>query len=210
MTFNFTTNFIQNKVQEMLPRNANIVDWFAALNEVLPKYEITSVERIAAFMAQCAHESLDFTVLEENLNYSEIGLLRIFPKYFDSDSAAAYARQPEKIANIVYANRMGNGNTASGDGWTYRGRGIIQLTGRANYTAATNDIYGTQILIEHPWVIMKPEVAVEVACWFWNRNRLNRLADQDDIDAITYRINGGYTGKEERADFYNRNKNILA
>ena len=107
---------------------------------------------------------------------------------------------------------MGNGNATSGDGWNYRGRGIIQLTGKENYTNASQDIYSNDFLVLHPWVVganLQPEVPVEVACWFWNKNKLNRLADADDINAITYRINGGYNGKEDRAKLYYRNINIL-
>jgi len=213
MTFDLANDFTVDKVIAMLPRDRSAAVWHPVLLDSLTRYQINTVNRVAAFMAQCAHESADFTVLEENLNYSASGLLRVFSKYFTADRAAQCERQPEVIANIVYANRMGNGPTESGDGYAFRGRGIMQITGRSNYTIASNDIYGSDFLIQHPWIVgsdQKPEVAVEVACWFWNRNRLNRLADDDDIDGITYRINGGWNGKEERTAYYQRNKNILA
>ena len=139
MSFEF--DFTQEKLASCLPRNKNISELFEALNEVLPKYEITSVGRVAAFLAQCGHESADFTVLKENLNYSADGLHKVFPKRFPTvESANPYNRNPEKIANKIYADRMGNGPESSGDGYKYRGRGAIQLTGHDNYKAFADSI----------------------------------------------------------------------
>jgi putative chitinase len=139
MSFEF--DFTQEKLASCLSRNKNIPDLFEALNEVLPKYEITSPQRVAAFLAQCGHESADFTVLKENLNYSADGLTKVFPKRFPTlDAANPYNRQPEKIANKIYADRMGNGPESSGDGYKYRGRGAIQLTGHDNYKSFADSI----------------------------------------------------------------------
>ena len=118
----------------LAPTNKNIDVWVEAMNTILPKYDIVTPKRLAAFLAQTAHESAGFTAVRENLNYSAQGLMKTWPARFNQTTAAAYARQPEKIANKVYANRMGNGDEASGDGWRYRGRGLIQFTGKANYT----------------------------------------------------------------------------
>lgn len=164
--------------------------------------------RQAAFLAQCAHESAEFTAVKENLNYSGTALRNIFGKYFRTDELVAqYARKPERIANRVYANRMGNGNEASGDGWRFRGRGLIQLTGRNNYTACGNDL---QInLIDNPEWLETPQGAVKSALWFWNRNDLNSYADVEDIRGMTKRINGGYHGLDDRIAKYNKAKEIL-
>jgi len=118
----------------LAPTNKNIDVWVEAMNTILPKYDIVTPKRLAAFLAQTAHESAGFTAVRENLNYSAQALMKTWPSRFNATTAAAYARQPEKIANKVYANRMGNGDEASGDGWRYRGRGLIQTTGKANYT----------------------------------------------------------------------------
>jgi putative chitinase len=210
MSFQFDEHLTIDIVQAMLPTNKQVEEWYPILFDILPRYAISTDNRVAAFMAQCAYESLDFTVLEENLNYSADALLRVFGKYFDQQTAPRAARKPEVIANTVYANRMGNGDYSSGDGWNYRGRGIIQLTGKTNYSLASNEIYSTDVLVQYPWVLSeKFEVAVEVACWYWFRNDLSIYADQDDIDTITYRINGGYHGKDQREANYERNKQLL-
>jgi len=203
-------NFTIDKLCAMLPHNPSANVWFLVLQDSMLYYEITTVNRVAAFVAQTAHESIEFTALEENLNYSTAGLLRIFPSYFDPALAAQCERRPQVIANIVYANRMGNGDADSGDGWTFRGRGLIQLTGRNNYEAASQAICDDDSLVKQPDAVSSQlEVSVEVACWFWYSNGLNELADADDIDSITKRITGGYTGKVERAANYQRNKIIL-
>ena len=165
--------------------------------------------RLSHFLAQTSHESGGFRLIEENLNYSADGLNKIFPKYFikAGRDAQAYHRQPEKIANVVYASRMGNGDTASGDGYKFRGRGLIQLTGRSNYTALSTDL-GVNIE-ETVAYLTTPEGAVESAAWFWNKNGLNSLADKDDVVAVTKRINGGTIGLEDRQKHTAHFKNIL-
>lgn len=192
------------QLQDIIPRNSNISEWTAALNKVLPEYEINTPGRVAAFLAQTAHESAGFTALKENLNYRATSLRKVFGKYFPNDSIAEeYANKPNKqeaIANRVYANRMGNGDEASGDGYRYCGRGLIQLTGRNNYQAFA-DSTGMNI-DDVPDYLETPEGAVASACWFWKTNKLNRYADDNDITTLTKRINGGTIGLDERMAHY--------
>ena len=198
----------EDKLQKCLPKNKHVPELLEALLEVLPNYEINTVERVAAFLAQCGHESLDFTVLHENLNYGAKGLRGIFPKYFGDDHMAAqYERKPEKIANKIYGGRMGNGPESSGDGYRYRGRGAIQLTGYNNYSAFAESIdMSVDDVVEYCETL---EGAIESACWFWTKNNLNDIADDGDMLKLTKRINGGTIGLEERTSHYNRNLDIL-
>ena len=177
------------------------------LNTVLPKFEIDTPLRKAHFLAQLAHESGGLKYQEENLNYSAKGLRSVFGKYFKtSEMAEAYARKPEKIANRVYANRMGNGDEASGDGWKYRGRGLIQLTGKDNYRRFAQD-YGVDC-VNNPDLILDPELALTSACWFWKRRKLNQYADEDDIHMVTKRINGGTNGLLHRQHYLDSFKDL--
>jgi len=145
----------------------------------------------------------------ENLNYSAKALRSVFDKYFKTKKQAEkYARQPEKIANRVYANRMGNGNEASGDGWKYRGRGLIQLTGKKNYRAFAKWV-GDDEIMDDPDLVASV-YAVQSAVYYWERNNLNRLADKDDIDAVTKKINGGFNGLAHRRDLLNKANGLLA
>ena len=172
-------------------------EWLEPLQETFDRYDMHTPKRQAAFVGQCAHESNNFTVLEENLNYSAAGLHATWPKRFPTlESAQAYHRQPEKIANKVYANRMGNGEEDSGEGWLYRGRGLIQLTGKTNYTLA-----GDALMVDFiysPDLILAPKYAALTAGWFWAKNNLNRLADTESWEALTRKINGGILGLEDR------------
>jgi len=180
-----------------------------SLKLLADKYGINTPLRLSHFLAQTAHESGGYRAIEENLNYSADGLNKIFPKYFKNAGrdAQAYHRQPEKIANIVYASRMGNGDTASGDGYKFRGRGVIQLTGRSNYTNFAKDM-GIQ-LEEAVSYLATPQGAVESGAWFWNKNGLNALADKDDVTAVTKKINGGTIGLEDRKKHTEDFKKIL-
>jgi putative chitinase len=206
MSFSF--DFTPEKLAHCAKRNKDIPGLFAALEEVLPRYEITTVERVAAFLAQCGHESVDFTVLQENLNYSAKGLSLTWPKRFPSEADAhPYHRNPEKIANRVYSSRMGNGDEASGDGWKYRGRGAIQLTGRDNYTAFAKSI--NKSLEDTVTYLETLPGAIESAAWFWKRNNLNALADARDIVTSTRRINGGTIGLEDRRRHFEHNLTVL-
>lgn len=170
------------------------------LPSVLKEFNITSINRLAHFLAQCAHESANFKAVRENLNYSEEGLLKVFPKYFDLHTAKMYARRPEMIANLVYANRMGNGNKDSGDGWKFRGRGYIQLTGKVNYEAFSEYIGDKNIMIDTDIVAVK--YPLTSAAWFFEKNKLWAICDEgiDDktITKLTKRINGGTNGLAER------------
>jgi putative chitinase len=207
MSFEF--DFTEEKLQKCLSRNKHIHDLFESLEKVLPKYEITTVERVAAFLAQCGHESADFTVLEENLNYGAKGLLGLFKKYFpNEDLAKQYERKPEKIANRIYANRMGNGPEESGEGWAHRGRGAIQLTGKLNYQAFANSIgLSLEDAITYCGTM---DGAIESACWFWQKNKLNAVADKKDVLLMTKKINGGTIGLEDRKKHYEHNVEVLA
>jgi putative chitinase len=202
--------FRLDHVQHILPRVKNPQEWLDSLLEVLPQYNITDVARTAAFMAQCAHESGGFTMLSENLNYSAQGLMGVFKKYFPTaDLANAYARQPEKIANRVYANRMGNGPEESGEGYKFRGRGLIQLTGKDNYRRCSQFLFEDETLLEKPDCLTHPYYALHSACWFWRVNKLNDLADAQDIRMMTKRINGGFIGLEDRIKHYNHALEVL-
>jgi putative chitinase len=169
--------------------------WLEPLLETFEKYDISTPKRQAYFIGQCMHESGGFKQLKENLNYSAKGLMATWPSRFpDIDTAEKYERNPEKIANKVYAGRMGN--TEDGDGAKYIGRGLIQLTGKENY-----DNCGSAIgvdLVANPDLLSTPKYAALSAGWFWNRKGLNALADADDIDTITKRINGGLIGIADR------------
>ena len=167
-----------------------------SLDTLASKYEINTPLRLAHFLAQTAHESGGFTAIVENLNYSADSLSKIFHKYFTDVDPNDYARQPEKIANRVYANRMGNGDEDSGDGFKFRGRGLIQLTGKNNYSAMAADL-GIDV-DQCSEYLETPEGACESAAWFWNKNGLNKLADADDVTAVTKKINGGTIGLEDR------------
>lgn len=171
------------------------------------EFEITTPLREAAWIAQIGHESNQLRSVSENLNYSSEGLIRTFPRYFNSSQAAVYARNPERIANRVYANRMGNGPEESGEGWRYRGAGLIQLTGKNNQHAAA-DYFGIDYNGIGDW-LRTPEGAARSAGWFWYVNALNELADVEDMRAITRKINGGYNGLEERMELYERAKQML-
>jgi putative chitinase len=178
-------------------KNPYIDQWYGALAQLMPDYDINTPHRVAHFVAQCAHESNNFLFVQENLNYKAVSLRKTFPKYFPTDELAAqYALKPERIANRVYANRMGNGDEASGDGWRYRGRGLIQLTGKDNYTFFAGSL---GIPVEEASEYLSTfEGAAQSACFFWEQNRLNRFADANDVKGLTRAINGGQIGLEDR------------
>jgi putative chitinase len=194
----------QQQLGACIGNNLYLEQWTDALNKILPDYEIDTPERVAAFVAQSAHESGNFTALHENLNYRAETLRKVFPKYFTDASAAQIASQPNKaelIANRVYANRMGNGDESSGDGYRYCGRGLIQLTGKSNYQAFAESI---ETPVEQiPEFLATFEGAIQSACWFWESNNLNQYADSGDVVTMTKRINGGTIGLEDRQKHYN-------
>jgi len=197
----------------LFPRNTDPNGWTESMNTVFPTYEINTPQRVSAFLAQCGHESGGWTVFQENLNYSAEGLNKIFGRYFPTlESAQPYARKPEMIANRVYSSRMGNGYEASGDGWKYRGRGPIQLTGRANYTQFAKEMFEDweSVVNEPDWVSEDKEFALMSAIWFWNKNGLNALADKEDLLTMTKRINGGTNGLDDRVAHYKEAIALLA
>ena len=197
-----------SQLKQMVTGITHVDHWIEAFDQLLPDYEINTPKRVAAFIAQCAHESGNFRFLKENLNYKAESLMKTFPKYFsDRDTANAYAKQPIKIANRVYANRMGNGDEASGDGYKYCGRGLIQLTGKTNYDwfAASLEISST----EASEYLETFEGAAQSACWFWESNNLNVEADAGDIKKMTKKINGGYIGLDDRIKHYEHALHIL-
>ena len=188
---------------ELFPNCEDPEGWVTAMNTAFPKYGIDTPRRIASFVAQCGHESGGWRTFSENLNYSAKALDAIFGKYFKraGRDAQDYHRQPEKIANVVYANRMDNGDTDSGNGYRYRGRGPIQLTGKANYLAFSKWIDMACVSNPH-WVTENKDIALASAIWYWDTNNLNKYADNDDIKTMTKRINGGYIGLEDRIHHY--------
>ena len=182
----------------------------AQIPGVVDKFEINTPLRLAHFLAQCGHESGGFKAVSENLNYGAAGLQSIFKKYFTAVSAKEYERKPEKIANIVYANRMGNGPQASGEGYKFRGRGYIQLTGKDNYTAfdktVEDDILATPELVATKYPLLS-------AAWFFHKNGLHKIADEGATDAVvtkvTKRVNGGTIGLPDRIKHFNEYNNLL-
>jgi putative chitinase len=172
----------------------------AQIPEVMDKFQINTPLRLCHFLAQCGHESGNFKAVNENLNYGAKGLRGIFPKYFPTDALAAeYERKPEKIANKIYGGRMGNGPEATGEGYKYRGRGYIQLTGKDNYSAfdkvVTEDITANPDLVATKYPLLS-------AAWFWNSRKLNEIADKGatdaEVTAITKKVNGGTIGLDDR------------
>jgi putative chitinase len=207
MSFELT----REQLSQLIPGNPYLDEWHEALTQLLPDYEINTPQRVAAFIAQCAHESGNFRALKENLNYRWETLRRLFPKYFPTDELAKqYASMPNKqeaIANRIYANRMGNGDEASGDGFRYCGRGLIQLTGKTNYSWFAASL---GIPVEEASEYLQTfEGAVQSACWFWESNNLNRFADVGDIKGLTRAINGGFIGLDDRIKHYNHALHVL-
>lgn len=192
---------------QILPNAGHVAGVFVAvLNTAMSQYQIVGAKRIAAFIAQVGHESGQLTFLVENINYSADALLKTWPARFDVEMASAAARKPEQIANIAYGNRMGN--TALGDGWKYRGRGLIQISGKNNYRAC-GEALGLD-LITQPELLEKPQHACMSAAWFWATNGLNTLADRGGFTGITQRINGGQNGAADRQTLYAQALKVLA
>jgi putative chitinase len=206
MAFDF--EFTKAHLKEMIGNNTYLEQWHSALTDICSEYGINTPVRLAAFVAQCAHESANFKFLRENLNYRAESLMRTWPRHFPTiEIARQYEKKPEKIANRAYANRMGNGDEASGDGWRYLGRGLIQLTGKENYTwfAASLNMEVDDV-VEYLGTF---EGAVQSACFFWESNELNKWADKKDIVTLTKRINGGTIGLEDRIKHFNHACHVL-
>lgn len=200
MAFEF--DFTAQQVQQLIHPNPHYQDWYTALCDVLPKYQINTIPRVAMFMAQCGHESGNFTALKENLNYQAHALSSIWPKRFPPNIANEYAHNPEKIANRAYCDRMGNGSEESGDGWMFHGRGLVQLTGRDMYEKFAREI--NKGLEETVNYCETPDGAIESACFFWEHHNLNTVADSGDVVKATKIINGGTLGIDDRTRRYNQ------
>jgi putative chitinase len=200
-----------SQLKQLLPKNPYVEHWHHALEQLFPDYDINTPRRMAAFIAQCAHESGGFMVLKENLNYKPASLRKLFSKYFPTDELAQqYCSKPNKqvaIASKVYANRMGNGDEASQEGWKFCGRGLIQLTGRSNYQAFADSL--EMDINDVPEYLATFEGAAQSACWYWETNKLNQWADAGDILTLTKRINGGTIGLEDRKKHYDHALHVL-
>jgi len=190
-----------------VPSDEALNAFVASFNQWNEVFKINTPLRVAAYLSQVLVESAYLTASVENLNYSAEGLMKTWPKRFDKAKAEAYARQPEKIANYVYANRMGNGNEASGDGWRYRGRGLIQLTGKDNYAAFSKYDLCTEPVLKSPDKVASYPLDQVAAMWFWERNKINDPADNGNMDEVTKRVNGGSNGLATRKTIYRRLSN---
>lgn len=202
---------VESQIRRIMPnvKEARVKEFVKCFNEWSDRFGISTPLRFVHFIAQIAHESGEFKSMEENLNYSADGLLRVFPKYFTKETAAQYARKPEKIANKVYANRMGNGDEASGDGWRFKGRGAIGTTGRDNYKAYADSEFCVGDLMGHPeWLAQSPG-CYKSAMYFWWKNGLNQIADTDDVVKVTKRVNGGTNGLAQRQYYYRMAKRVM-
>lgn len=187
-----------------IPSDEALNAFVASFNQWFEVFKINTPLRIAAYLSQVLHESAFLTAKTENLNYSADGLLKTWPKRFDRTKAEAYARQPEKIANYVYANRMGNGDEASGDGWRYRGRGFIQLTGKENYAAFSKYDLCTEPVLKNPDKVAAYPIDQIAAMWYWENKKINEPADIGNMEEVTKRINGGTNGLAQRKVIYRR------
>ncbi len=198
----------------VMPNCPNPSDWLAPLNAAMHKFEIGDARRAAAFLAQIAVESAELAHLVEKLNYSAPRLMQVWPKRFHTlESAQPYARHPEKLANFVYASRLGNGDRTSGDGWHFRGRGLIQITGRSNYRSTGRAL--RLDLERQPELLEAAGPAALSAAWFWKSHGLNQLADEgrsegdSAFEIITIRINGGRGGLDSRREYWKNAKSAL-
>jgi putative chitinase len=213
---------MKDVLKQIFPNSTeeNRAKYASPLPLAMIRYNIDNPNRIRAFLAQIGHESGQLSAVVENLNYSAKALRSVFGKYFKTDAEAEqYARKPEAIANVVYANRLGNGDTKSGDGWKYRGRGLIQITGKSNYNEASQKMYALPLgvdFVDEPELLATPEYAAQSAAWWWENAGLNAIADglggANDTEVfkqITKRVNGGYNGLDDRLAIYERAKTVI-
>jgi putative chitinase len=218
MSFSF--DFTKEKLEKCMPGNPKVGDWYSQLVQNLPDYNITTLERVAQWLAQMGHESGDFKTTTENLNYRTTALTAMFGNRISAADAAKHGRNDatgqkanqEAIANCIYGGDWGRknlGNTQTGDGWKFRGRGLTQVTGRSNYTACSKALYGDLVLVDDPGILAEPDGAVRSACWFWNSRNLNNLADKGDTKGVTKLINGGDKGLDDRLARYDRALKVL-
>lgn len=195
------------KLKTILHNNSDYQEWYKLLIEFLPQYEINTIERVSEFLANSAHESGDFKILQENLNYSKDRLLIVFPKYFNASNVEKYANKPIAIASKIYANRMGNGTEESTEGWRFRGRGLIQLTGKLAYVALSKYIGKT--IDEICDYLTTKEGALLGSLFYWKTNNINKIADTKDVAKVRKAVNGGLIGLSDVTARYNTIKKIL-
>jgi putative chitinase len=204
----FDFDFTRAKFEACIGKNPYAEHWYEALCEILPDYDINTIPRVAAFLAQTAHESGGYKAIKENLNYRAETLMKVWPRLFPNmDIANQYAHKPEAIANRAYGGRMGNGPEESGDGYKFCGRGLIQLTGKDNYTRYAQST--EQSLDEASEHLTTFEGCVQSAAWFWEANNLNQWADSGDMKTLTKRINGGDLGLADRIQHYQHALHVL-
>jgi putative chitinase len=190
----------------VFPNAVDADQWVAAFQDNFDDYQINTPERIAAFISQCGVETGGWRFFEENLNYSAQRMQQVWPKIFTPELAQKCDHNPELVANYAYANRIGNGGPETGDGWRFRGRGPIHLTGRSNYTKFATDTFDSpdQILDNPDLVADDKDVSLKSALWFWTVNNLNDLADGKQITQLSRRVNGGDNGLQQRIDLFNK------
>lgn len=219
MSFSFA--FTREKLQACVPANPKVTDWYDEMSLTLPEYQINTPLRVAQWIAQVGHESGDFRTVTENLNYRTTALTTLFGRRISvadanrlgrNDATGQKANQ-EGIANIIYGGDWGRrnlGNTQLGDGFKFRGRGLIQITGRSNYAACSKSLYGDElVLLNEPGILAEPDGAIRSACWFWNHRKLNSLADREDLEGVTRLINGGTNGLDDRRSRYALARQVL-
>lgn len=186
----------REQLQKIAPNAGKKIDLYLPyINKYMDEFAINTPKRVCHYLAQVLHESNELRAVEENLNYSATRLVQVFPKYFTKVLAQAYDHKPERIANRVYANRMGNGAESTGDGWKYRGRGLIQLTGKANYRTYAG--YCGYDVVSQPELIAQPLGAIRSSMWFFKTHGCNELADADNVGAVRRAINGGTNGLDK-------------
>lgn len=195
------------KLKTIIHNNVDYQEWYKLLLEYLPQFEIDTIERVSHFLANCAHESSDFKILQENLNYSKDRLLAVFPKYFNNSNSDKYANKPIAIASRIYANRMGNGAEESKEGWRFRGRGLIQLTGKNAYNSFSK--YIGKPLEDTCNYLLTKEGALLGSLFFWKTTNINKIADTTDVQKVRRAVNGGLIGISDVTARYNTIKKIL-
>lgn len=206
-----TTYITLDQFIKLFPKAKDPKEWVDLMNKLFPRYQIITPDRVVAFISQCGVETAGWTKFEENLNYSANRMMEVWPKIFDENLAKQCEYKPRLIANHAYANRMGNKDVVSGDGWKFRGRGPIHLTGKENYEKFANAMFEDPgIILQNPDIVaLDKQISLQSALWFWNKNNLNKIADSKEIIELTRKINGGLNGLQERINLSNLAYKIL-
>lgn len=199
-----------DQFQQLFPDAPDADQWCQVIEELLPRYNIDTPERVSAFLSQCAVETGGWRKFEENMNYSADRIMQVWPRIFDRELALQCHRNPEMVGNHAYANRMGNGGPETGDGWKYRGRGPIHLTGRRNYTMFAETFDDPSLIIETPDVVAEDKhISLISALWFWDINNLNDLADVRQITKLSRKVNGGDHGLPQRIALFQSTLDLI-